>query len=90
APALGKPVLVMRERTERPEGLATGAARLVGVDRERIFQEAQRLLDDPAEYAGMVHAAKEHPSLYGDGRAAERIVSILKERLSRPRLERRP
>jgi len=90
APVLGKPVLVMRERTERPEGLAAGAARLVGVDRERIFQEAQRLLDDPAEYAGMVHAAKEHPSLYGDGRAAERIVSILKERLSRPRLERRP
>jgi len=73
APALGKPVLVMREKTERPEAIEAGAARLVGVDRESIFREAQRLLDRPTEYERMAHAANP----YGDGRAAERIVSIL-------------
>jgi UDP-N-acetylglucosamine 2-epimerase (non-hydrolysing) len=77
APSLGKPVLVMRERTERPEALAAGTAKLVGVGRERIFQEAQRLLDEPAEYAKMARAVNP----FGDGHAAERIVSILKEQL---------
>jgi UDP-N-acetylglucosamine 2-epimerase (non-hydrolysing) len=77
APSLGKPVLVMRERTERPEALATGTAKLVGVAPQRIFQEAQRLLDEPAEYAKMARAVNP----FGDGHAAERIVSILKERL---------
>jgi UDP-N-acetylglucosamine 2-epimerase (non-hydrolysing) len=77
APSLGKPVLVMRERTERPEALAAGTAKLVGVAPQRIFQEAQRLLDEPAEYAKMARAVNP----FGDGHAAERIVSILKERL---------
>jgi UDP-N-acetylglucosamine 2-epimerase (non-hydrolysing) len=77
APSLGKPVLVMRERTERPEALAAGTAKLVGVGPERIFQEAQRLLDEPAEYAKMARAVNP----FGDGHAAERIVSILKEQL---------
>lgn len=78
APSLGKPVLVMRERTERPEAIAAGTARLVGVDPQRIFQEAQLLLDDPAEYARMARAANP----FGDGHAAERIVAILLERTS--------
>jgi UDP-N-acetylglucosamine 2-epimerase (non-hydrolysing) len=77
APSLGKPVLVMRERTERPEALAAGTAKLVGVAPQRIFQEAQRLLDEPAEYAKMARAVNP----FGDGHAAERIVSILKEQL---------
>lgn len=73
APALGKPVLVLRERTERPEAIAAGTARLVGVNRERIFKEIQRLLDSSAEYGKMAHAANP----FGDGHAAERIASIL-------------
>jgi UDP-N-acetylglucosamine 2-epimerase (non-hydrolysing) len=77
APSLGKPVLVMRERTERPEALAAGTTKLVGVAPQRIFQEAQRLLDEPVEYAKMARAVNP----FGDGHAAERIVSILKERL---------
>ena len=68
APALGKPVLVIRETTERPEGVAAGTARLVGTDRQNIVAAAKRLLDDPVEYARMAHAANP----YGDGRAAER------------------
>jgi UDP-N-acetylglucosamine 2-epimerase (non-hydrolysing) len=77
APALGRPVLVMRERTERPEAIAAGTARLVGVDRHTIFREAQLLLDDREEYGQMAHAVNP----YGDGHAAERIVSILKSEL---------
>ncbi|MGQ9601740.1 MAG: non-hydrolyzing UDP-N-acetylglucosamine 2-epimerase [Candidatus Bipolaricaulia bacterium] len=84
APSLGKPVLVLRERTERPEAIAAGTARLVGVDRERIFQETQRLLDSSAEYEKMAHAANP----FGDGHAAERIVAILESEL--PRVARRP
>ncbi|MDH7505845.1 MAG: UDP-N-acetylglucosamine 2-epimerase (non-hydrolyzing) [Candidatus Acetothermia bacterium] len=78
APSLGKPVLVMRERTERPEALAAGTAKLVGLDPQEIFQEAQRLLSDPAEYAKMARAVNP----FGDGHAAERIVAILEEQLS--------
>lgn len=73
APALGKPVLVTRATTERPEGVEAGNARLVGCDREAILAEAGRLLDDEDEYRRM--ATARNP--YGDGRAAERIASIL-------------
>ena len=73
APALGKPVLVMRETTERPEGVAAGTARLVGTDPERILAEAERLLDDEAAYASMARA--HNP--YGDGKSAARIVELL-------------
>jgi UDP-N-acetylglucosamine 2-epimerase (non-hydrolysing) len=74
APALGKPVLVLRRVTERPEGVEAGTALLVGTDRERIAVEAGRLLADPAHYAAM--AQSRNP--YGDGRAAERIVEALR------------
>ncbi len=73
APSLGRPVLVMREVTERPEAVEAGTAKLVGTRAERIVDETQRLLDDPAEYRKM--ASIQNP--YGDGRAAERIVAIL-------------
>ena len=73
APALGKPVLVMRETTERPEGVEAGTARLVGTDPERIVAEASRLLDDGEAYAAMARA--HNP--YGDGKAAGRIVDLL-------------
>jgi UDP-N-acetylglucosamine 2-epimerase (non-hydrolysing) len=73
APSLGKPVLVMRETTERPEGLAAGTAKLVGTDRARIVAELTTLLDDPAAYAAMSHA--HNP--FGDGRAAERIAAVI-------------
>jgi UDP-N-acetylglucosamine 2-epimerase (non-hydrolysing) len=72
-PALGKPVLVMRQVTERPEAIAAGTARLVGTDAERIESEVRRLLDDPQAYAAMAHAANP----FGDGQAAERIVEAL-------------
>jgi UDP-N-acetylglucosamine 2-epimerase (non-hydrolysing) len=73
APAFGKPVLVMRETTERPEGIEAGTLKLVGTDTDRILQEASRLLDDPSAYAEMARAGNP----YGDGRAAERIVAAL-------------
>jgi UDP-N-acetylglucosamine 2-epimerase (non-hydrolysing) len=77
APALGKPVLVLREETERPEAVAAGVVRLIGTDFERIVAECARLLDDSAHYASMAHGV----SPYGDGRAAERIVGLLKRDL---------
>lgn len=73
APALGKPVLVMRETTERPEGVLAGTAKLVGTDADAIVRETFRLLDDQAAYAAMARA--HNP--YGDGRAAARIVEAL-------------
>ncbi|MFI1864748.1 non-hydrolyzing UDP-N-acetylglucosamine 2-epimerase [Streptomyces jumonjinensis] len=73
APSLGKPALVLRTTTERPEAVEAGVARLVGTDPELILAAAQRLLDDPAEYRRM--AAPGNP--FGDGRAAERIVARL-------------
>jgi UDP-N-acetylglucosamine 2-epimerase (non-hydrolysing) len=73
APALGKPVLVMRETTERPEGVEAGTAKLVGTDADRIVAEAERLLDDPAAYSAMARA--HNP--FGDGRSAARIVDLL-------------
>jgi UDP-N-acetylglucosamine 2-epimerase (non-hydrolysing) len=73
APALGTPVLVLRQVTERPEALQAGTARLVGTDPDRIVAEVSRLLEDPQAHAAMAHAANP----YGDGRAAERIVAAL-------------
>lgn len=70
APALGKPVLVLRSTTERPEGIASGNALLVGVDEERVVFEAERLLDDETAYGTMARA--HNP--YGDGKAAKRIT----------------
>lgn len=75
APTFGVPVLVMRDTTERPEGVDAGVVRLVGTDRERIVSEAARLLRDPAAHAAM--ATQVNP--YGDGRAADRIANILLE-----------
>ncbi len=73
APSLGKPVLVMRETTERPEGIAAGTARLVGTDRDRIVTEIFRLLDDSGAYTAMARA--HNP--FGDGQAATRIARII-------------
>lgn len=75
APALGKPVLVMRETTERPEGIAAGTAKLVGTDSDAIVREAARLLDDEAAYAAMARA--HNP--FGDGHSAARIADLLAE-----------
>lgn len=70
ATGLGKPTLVLRDKTERPEGVAAGVLKLVGTDPGRIVEETSRLLDDPAAYDAMAHA--ENP--FGDGHAADRIV----------------
>lgn len=72
-PALGKPVLVLRDTTERPEGVAAGVTKLIGCTEARIFEEASRLLGSPERYREM--ARKISP--YGDGRAAERIFSAI-------------
>jgi len=74
APALGKPVLVLREQTERPEAVAAGVARVVGTSGQEVLQESRRLLDDPAHYRAMARGV----SPYGDGRAAERIEAVLR------------
>jgi len=73
APSLGVPALVLRETTERPEAIAAGCVRLVGVVEESIFRAADELLSDAQAHARMAHAVNP----YGDGRAAERIVAIL-------------
>ncbi|MGE5413484.1 MAG: UDP-N-acetylglucosamine 2-epimerase, partial [Syntrophomonadaceae bacterium] len=73
APTFGKPVLVLREKTERPEGVEAGLAALVGTDEEKIVGRASRLLSDPAARRAM--AGRANP--YGDGLAAERIAAIL-------------
>jgi UDP-N-acetylglucosamine 2-epimerase (non-hydrolysing) len=77
APALGKPVLVLRDETERPEAVAEGVVKLVGTARERILAEAQLLLDDPRAYAAMARGV----SPYGDGHAAGRIAAVLRAAL---------
>jgi UDP-N-acetylglucosamine 2-epimerase (non-hydrolysing) len=77
-PSLGKPVLVMREKTERPEAVEAGTALLVGTDEDRIVAEAARLLDDPEEYS---RRARIH-NPYGDGRASGRIRDVLADRFS--------
>ncbi|MFQ5796096.1 MAG: non-hydrolyzing UDP-N-acetylglucosamine 2-epimerase [Candidatus Bipolaricaulia bacterium] len=73
APVLGKPVLVLRQETERSEAIAAGVAKLVGTDEERIVAETERLLHNEAAYQAMVKAE----SLFGDGHAARRIVKVL-------------
>lgn len=73
APALGKPVLVLRNETERPEAVDAGVVKLVGTDKNRIILEAEKLLNDPEQYRAMAKGV----SPYGDGKASERIVRIL-------------
>ncbi|WP_415178619.1 non-hydrolyzing UDP-N-acetylglucosamine 2-epimerase [Parasphingorhabdus sp.] len=77
APALGKPVLVMRDTTERPEGVEAGTAKLVGTDRDVILAEATRLLDDEAHYLAMARA--HNP--FGDGTASQQIADIIENSL---------
>ena len=77
APSFGVPVLVLRDVTERPEGIKAGVARLVGTDEERVFAEADRLLSDSEARAGFARATNP----YGDGHAGERIVDIIANRL---------
>ena len=74
APALGKPVLVMRRETERPEAIAAGTAKLAGVTYEAVLAEANRLLDDPAAYQAMAKAVNP----YGDGHACRRIAQAIR------------
>jgi len=74
APSLGKPILVMRKTTERPEAIEAGAAKLVGTDPDGIVTEASRLLDNQQVYEAMAHAINP----YGDGRAAGRILAALR------------
>ena len=77
APGLGKPVLVMRNTTERPEALEAGTVKLVGTDYDKIVAEVSNLLTDPAYYSSMSQAVNP----YGDGMACERIMTILEEKL---------
>lgn len=77
APSLGKPVLVMRDTTERPEGVSAGTLKLVGTDEGVIYREFSRLLSDEVEYMEMSHASNP----YGDGRASERIADVLEEQV---------
>lgn len=77
APSLGKPVLVMRDTTERPEGITAGTLKLVGTEEETIYKEFSRLLSDKDEYEAMSKASNP----YGDGHACERIVDVLIKRL---------
>lgn len=79
APALGIPVLVLRDQTERPEAVSLGTVQLVGTSPQRIVLHAQRLLDDPTRHAAAALAV----SPYGDGQSAERIVKVLVEELGR-------
>ncbi len=77
APSLGRPVLVLRDVTERPEGVDAGTLKIVGTDEERVYRELARLLDDPAAYAAMTGVSNP----YGNGGASRRIADILLERL---------
>ena len=77
APSLGKPVLVLRSTTERPEAVEYGTVKLVGTDKEKIVHEVQNLLDNEAEYKKMSEAVNP----YGDGLASKRIVEIIKKEL---------
>jgi UDP-N-acetylglucosamine 2-epimerase (non-hydrolysing) len=77
APSLGKPVLVMRDNTERPEALEAGTVKLIGTDEERIVNEVCRLLHDSEHFAEMANAVNP----YGDGKAAVRTVAAIEELL---------
>lgn len=72
-PSLRKPILVFRKVTERPEGLATGGVKLIGLERENVVREVSRLLEDSSTYQSMI--ADHNP--YGDGHAAQRIVEAI-------------
>jgi UDP-N-acetylglucosamine 2-epimerase (non-hydrolysing) len=78
APSLGVPVLVLRDTTERPEGIKAGTLKLVGTRKEIVYQEVKRLLEDQAAYQAMAQAANP----YGDGQASKRIVTILAQAFS--------
>jgi UDP-N-acetylglucosamine 2-epimerase (non-hydrolysing) len=75
APSLGKPVLVMRENTERPEAVHAGTVLLIGTDEERIVSEVSRLIHDQGHFAAMANAVNP----YGDGKAAARTVAAIEE-----------
>ena len=77
APALGKPVLVLRRTTERPEAVDAGTARLVGTEPSSILEEASRLLEDADAYGAMSRAVNP----FGDGQASARILSLCREHL---------
>jgi UDP-N-acetylglucosamine 2-epimerase (non-hydrolysing) len=74
APSLGKPVLVMRDTTERPEALKAGTVKLVGTDKQMIIEESQKLIENISEYEKM---SKAH-NPYGDGKASQKIIDFLK------------
>jgi len=77
APALGKPVLVVRKETERPEGIEAGTVKLIGVDREEVYNNINLLINNQIEYKKMANAVNP----YGDGNAAKNIVKIIKDKL---------
>lgn len=79
APSLGKPVLVMRDTTERPEGVEAGTLRLVGTEEERIYRSFTELLENRQEWEKMAHASNP----YGDGHACEKIADIIEEKLDK-------
>lgn len=79
APSLGKPVLVLRDTTERPEGIKAGTLKLVGTEEETIYEKTKELLEDEEEYRKMSHASNP----YGDGHASERIVDAIIEFFNR-------
>lgn len=79
APALGKPVLVLRDTTERPEGIKAGTAKLVGTDEHKIYEETKKLIEDKEEYNKMAQAINP----YGDGLASQRIVDIIIKNLEK-------
>ena len=79
APSLGKPVLVLRDTTERPEGITAGTLKLIGTDEETIYNETKKLLTNKDEYSKMAHASNP----YGDGNASKRIVDAIIERFSK-------
>lgn len=85
APALGIPLLVLRDKTERPEGIAAGSSILVGTDRARIVREARRLLRDPTA----IETMRRQTFPFGDGHAAPRIAAIISDWLERKAFERR-
>lgn len=80
APSLGKPVLVMRDTTERPEAVEMGTVKLVGADYDRIVEESRRLLTDPAAHEVMANAVNP----YGDGKACQRIVEVFQQLTTKP------
>jgi UDP-N-acetylglucosamine 2-epimerase (non-hydrolysing) len=83
APSLGKPVLVLRDTTERPEAITAGTAKLVGTTTENIVQAAEELLSNSKVYAAMANAINP----YGDGHAAERILEIVENYFQLPQIK---